>query len=596
MSAMSWATIWQNASSRGRQDFLVLPNRRFSYAETQQTIREFCELFDSHGLQPGDRIVLCTQNELGIVAAFLAAMLDGLVPTNLDVTTKARRGRSVLRETQAKLLIADPDVVSDWDVEVPVEPVAKTRERRMIGLSRTSAWPMERPAGRGREPRCPDDDTELAYLLFTSGSTSDPSGVMLTRRNLFANLESVGRVTDVRSGDRLFNDSPMAHTDGIMHGPVLAYALGATVVRAGGFQLSRLEDWLDTIGREGCSQVLTTPFVWAAICRYAEHDDYFSAPEMRLLISSAARLDLALWDMVEKRFGKPLANEYGMTETVLAAFHAGPLSEMGARGSIGLPAHCEARIDPIDTAEEGCGELQLRGAAISPGYWNNPERTAATRTQDGWFRTGDIARLRPDGSYDLVGRAKSMINSAGLRIHPAEIDEVIASHPDVRGSVTVGLPDDDFGEIAVTAVETVAGVSTSELVEYARLHLEPMKVPKRIVAVDEIPRTVSGKPRLAETVELLAAHAPAKREDSAAASPDRMCEAAVLAAAAEVFVCDPADLTLDSTQDSSPGWDSFSQLRLFLQLEETLEIRIPARKLAAIRTLRDLAAAVKESL
>ena len=596
MTDLNLSAIWQAASGLGRQDFLVLPNRRYNYTQLCETIREFCTFFDTHDLRPGDRIVICTSNEYCVAAGFLAAVLHGLVPTNLAPTTKARRGLSIIQETDARLLIADAEISVSWAADIAIAHVAQPRKRPRFGLSRANIWPLEQLSGAGRDPLCPEDKTALAYLLFTSGSTSDPSGVMLTLGNLLANLESVGRVTDLRSGDRMFNDCPMPHTDGLIHGPVLAFATGATVVRAGGFQLSGLENWLDTIGREGCTQIITTPFIWSSICRYAEHDDYFSAPDMRLLISSAARLDLSLWDMVEDRFGKPLANEYGMTETVMAAFHAGPLNGMGTKGTIGLPAHCEARLEQISPDVTDCGELLVRGAAISPGYWKNPERTAATRTEDGWFRTGDIARADPDGNYELVGRAKSIINSAGLRIHPNEIDEVIESHSAVQCSVTVALPHKEFGEIAVSAVEANSNITTADLIEHARQHLEPMKVPKEIFVVDAIPRTDSGKPKLTETAELLAQVRVVDAEVMQGNSVDTSVEETVLSVAAQVFSCDHRELTLNTTQDDMQGWDSFSQLRLFLELEKTLAIRLPTRKLAAMRSLGDLAAAARESL
>ena len=590
MTNLSLNTMWQSAQALGRADFLTLPSQRISYADQLEAIRLMCGYFDAAGLNPGDRVAICSTHDHAVVTSFLAALLHGLVPVNLSTGTKADRGVSILRSTEARLLICDAPIKAGWGAEFTCSVPAERGKRSWFGRSKAVHWLLDGDAPSPAEPRLPDDREALAYLLFTSGSTAAPTGVELTLGNLLANLDSVGRVTQLQSGDRMFNDLVMAHTDGLIHGPVLAFARGASVVRAGGMQLSRLEDWLNTIRREGCTHFISVPFVWSMIHRLGAHDDYFDGPEMKMLITSAARIDPKLWEQIETRFGKPLVNEYGMTETVMAACHAGDFPEMGTKGTLGRVAHCDARIEPTDPAVPTEGELQLKGPAIARGYWKNPERNATSFTSDGWLKTGDIVRLRPDGSYDLLGRFKSIINSGGMNIHPDEINEALESHPGVSSVATVGLPDDDFGEVAVSAVELSGAADPRALIEHARAGLEPIKVPKRVVVLTEIPRTESGKPRLEDLKTLLMQlDADGVPEAAAPGAPVDASLALVTAAAARVFACDAADLSARSTQDDVAGWDSFSQLNLFLAVEEKAGVRLPSRRLTSVRTLGDLA-------
>jgi len=207
---------------------------------------------------------------------------------------------------------------------------------------------------------------------------------MITRGNLFANIRTIARVLGVDASSRLFNDMLLAHADGLVQGPLMALATGAALIRAGDFSVPGMEDWLNVVRREGATHFTSVPTVWTLIDRYARHDDYFAAPEVRILSSVAAALDPALWARLEARFGRRLVNQYGLTETVTSALYAGPHEEAGAFGTIGRPVDCEARIEAVEGGTS-VGELQLRGANVFPGYWRNAERHA-----------GDVHRRRLD--------------------------------------------------------------------------------------------------------------------------------------------------------------------------------------------------------
>lgn len=603
------AALWESTLAHPSSDFLCGPTRKLSFGDFAQLVGRLLNLFDAHGVTSGDRVMILTANEELAVVAFTAALLDGVIPVMLTPDTAELRAQAVSRSVEPKLLICDLGRQQQpWTQALPATFARSPAESppktwRLFGSSKAEdvaqRLGLDLPL-QARNPRLPEALDETAYILFTSGTTQSPSGVMLSRRNLLANLATLSRLFRYDSSSRIFNDMVLAHGDGLVQGPMLALANGCALIRSGGFTVPGLECWLNRVRQERASHVITVPAVWSLIDRYAQHDDYFDAPECKGLLSVAARLDPALWRRLETRFGKPVFNQYGLTETVASALYAGPQAEMGAFGTIGRPVDCEARIEPLPggAGADGSGELQLRGDNVFPGYWRDAARTAATFTPDGWMRTGDLAVLGPDHSFDIVGRIKTVIMSGGFLIRPDEIDEAMLAHQSVVESATVALPDETFGEVPVTAVVVEGPISEAALTSHARAHLEPLKVPKRILALPGIPRGDAGKPNIARLREAIAA---ALAQEGRQSDGDGHATGAaalttqVLGLAAEVFRVDPTTLSAGSTPASVAAWDSFSQLSLIFAAEERFKIRIPASRVAGLRSLADLVQIVSGS-
>ncbi len=598
----AFAPLWQAALARPKADFLVTPQGRYSYADLTAAVERACGIFDAQGAAPGARVLIATRDEFAAVSLFLGALLHGIVPVLLASDTRAGRAARIAEETECVAIYADPAIAETWVLDRPLGLIQPAASRRWPFGSGKTGWSIAGVEAGPAAPRLAQTPEDTAYLLFTSGTTQAPTGVVISRSNLLANLATVGNVLRLREGSRLFNDMVLAHADGLIQGPILAFARGATVVRAGGFALDRLEDWLNTVRRESCTHFITVPTVWSLIDRYAQHDDYFDAPEMELLASCAARLDAALWNRIENRFGHPLINEYGLTETVMSALYAGsfegpsdgPDAGLGAKGTIGRPIDCRARIEPLSADAPDSGELQLSGDNVFPGYWRNPERTAAAFTADGWLRTGDIVRERADGGFDYLGRIKTIINSGGLLIRPEEIDEAMLAHALVTAAATVGLADEEFGEVAVTAVEVSAAVDEATLAAHAAGRLERLKLPRRIFIIDRIPRGLSGKVQMRELASLLGGMMQARRPDDRS-SGEGDHTAAIIVVAAEVFRCDPTELTPQSGPDDIAAWDSFNHMTLLVAVEQAFGIHIPLRRATSIRHLSDLITAVAEA-
>ena len=586
--------LWKTIERSEMRDFMVLPRQRVSYADLREMTGQWLDWFTSAGISPGDRLVIRTADEAAAVTAFLAALLDGVVPVLLTADTSDTRLNGVVEAVEPTGVVADalPPGLDARITPLEVVPTAVHAGRSWFPRrQRALQLAFLPPSATSRVPHLPADESGLAYLLFTSGTTAAPTGVQISRANLFANLATQTRLFGYDGKARIFNDMILAHADGMMQGPVQALYCGGTVIRAGGFDLARIEQWLGCVRAERASHVITVPTVWAMIDRYAAHDDYFDAPECRMLMSCAAHLPEDLWRRLEARFARPMYNQYGLTETVVTSLWAGPHPDMGGVGTLGKVADGEARVADADAW--GVGELQLRGDNVFPGYWRDPARTAASFTADGWFRTGDMARQLADGSYAYLGRSKTVIMAGGFLIRPEEIDEAMLRHPAVAESVTLGIEDDLFGEVPVTAVVLDHGAAATDenaLAAHARAFLEAQKVPKRIVTVSKIARGPSGKPVLAELRQLLAATAVG--DPPAAGEQD--IKAQVTALAADVFRVPVEALALTSGRGSVAGWDSFSQLNFVFAVESHFNLSIPAARVATVETIADMVRTVRD--
>lgn len=602
--------MWALLKAGGKRPFLITIEKTYSYADLADAVQRWTGHFDAAGVEAGGRFIIRSSDDFALASAFIAGLLDRRVPVTLASDTPLARLRALAESVDAQSVIHDGAVplegLPPQTAQLCLGGEAAKPQRtgllgRIAGRADMAIAALARPETM-RQPCLPDDGEGLAYLLFTSGTTSAPTGVAITRGNLFANLGTITRLFGYDADARIFNDMVLAHADGMIQGPVLALANGGAVVRAGGFALPRLEQWLGHVRASRATHFIAVPTIWAMIDAYAAHDDYFDAPELVSLQSVAAKLPEELWARIESRFGHPLASHYGLTETVASALYAGSHPQMGPRATLGLPVDCEARIDPAaaDGGSAG-GELQLRGANIFTGYWRNDARSAQSFTADGWFKTGDIAARNDDGSFSILGRLKNIIMSGGFLIRPDEIDEAMLRCPDVRECVTVALVDATFGEIAATAVVLSGAADEEALFEHARRNLEAQKVPRRMIAVQRIPRGISGKADLKAVIDLFTESpapeaAPGVSADESASQSASDLPSRIIALAADVFSVKEGALSLTSGPGSVAGWDSFSQLNLVLEAEARFGIMIAAASIARIETLADLHNAVREKL
>ena len=567
--------------------FWIAESYNRSWGDLSERLNAWCGLFDLAELSPGDIVVAATRDDWSAATLFLAAVLDGLIPTILSPEAGDPRIRRVLEATDASLVLTDPERASAFWARGAIlsghsEAVAANIQEDINQTSLAELLEIS-PA---RSPRGTASGSDLAYLLFTSGTTGAPKGAMLSHGNLAAQLEDIASILQIGPGARIGNGLVLSHTDGLIQGPVLAAWSGAALLRPDRFKIEGISRMLEFLSAHRVTHVIGAPTMYEMIDRFAQAGEGFG-PDVRILLSSAAPLSAALWSRLEQRFGAPVVNEYGMTETVAASHFAGPFEGMGARNSIGRPVGCEALLfDPdtgIKVGPDGIGELCVRGASVFQGYLGNPEATAQ-RLHEGWLRTGDLARKLDDGSYRIEGRISTAFNSGGFLVLPEEIDEALLGADGVREAKTVSVPDETFGAVAVSFVVADETVNTKRLFKHCQTLVESWKVPKKIVLIDAIPISASGK---ADTQELQSKAAELVRFSN---TEEDLSEAQVRAIVEDVFHMEPNTAKDDLGPEEIPGWDSYSHATLILELEERLGIAISPRQEQSIEQIGDVIA------
>ena len=597
--------IAQSIEDAGNHAFLISVRQTYTYSDLKNAIEHVSKQIKE--CMPGDRAVVICSDELLASSAFLACMFHGIVPVILPSNVPSARFEAILKVTDASAVLVEnsislPSIKGASVIFLTPTPKAtwtkKFKTKLLFALRREPLVVRQ------------TNERQLAYLLFTSGTTDEPAGIEITYSALSAQLQTLERLFAFGQEDRIANPTPLAHTDGLVQGLLLAVFSGATLVRQGELSLYAIDEWMNQIVINGATHFITNPTVLRRLLKGTEHSDYFTGPQFKSVISSAATLSAEFWAEFEQRFSCNLFNIYGMTETVANATYAGNHPEMGAIGSIGKPIDCQLRLRDLDTGEiteTDAGEIELSGNNICRSYWRDTVRNQERFSSDGWLKTGDLARWRPDGSLDFIGRRNTVIMTGGLRLSPDEIDEVMMRHKSVKEAITVALPHEDFEEIAVTAC-VVDDLAIEPLVmEHARANLEPLKVPKRVVLFEKaLPRGLSGKPNLALLREQIntalqkgppltaAANVRESSAGSAVAERDELNET-VLQVASRVLNLPQEQLSMNTSAGELAVWDSFNHLNLIVETEAFFGISFSTSAVLNIKSLDDLSNAVADA-
>ena len=587
--------------SQNRRPWMKTAGRTISYGELADQIERIGGLLAAHGVAAGDRVVIALNDDVDASLGLLGLICHGVTCVQIDAATRDVRAAALVRRARPALVILDEALRDAWPLEpgggqiivAPARTAAKSSGLASLLGGRAERGGLEaliRDTTPIPPPATLDPET-LAYILFTSGTTSESKGVCISHRALFAHLATLSRVYGMNGDSQILNTLILSHADGSIQGPVLAFANSACVHRPLTFEISAIERLLDAVFQLRITHMVAAPTMMSLIVRIASAQaDAFQGGDFRLLISCGAQLEAALWDQMQATFGVSIVNVYGLTETVAGGVFAGAGQGSGQIGPIGAPVDCELRI--IDEAgrlvKEGeAGELMIRGELLMSGYFDDPAGTASA-LKDGWLHTGDIARRDAAGDYWICGRKKSVIIRGSLNIHPEEIVEVLNRHPLVTGAVAFGEPDPEWGETVTAVVAAGAGVSPDDLYEYCRQHLEARKVPTKIVVTAELPKGRSGKV-IIEEARALAVNPP-QHEVSAAGGG---IEEQVLAAAAQTFGVPVRQLTMASAPKTVVGWDSLAHLNLVFAIEKAFQIRLSPREIMGLDSLGKIAGLVR---
>ncbi|KUO17765.1 acyl-CoA synthetase [Streptomyces dysideae] len=497
---------------------LVYEGQEFSAADLSRTAVELAAGLAERGLRRGDRIAYLGFNSVTFLHALFAAAHLGAVFVPVNFRLAADEVRHILTDSGAHTV-----VVEEGHRELVESVLGGIPARRHIlidtdpacpaDVAPTATWtPLSELLGPGRPERepVPLHDDDLGALMYTSGTTGRPKGVMLTHGNLWWNAVNVDSMVDTRSDDVNLAAAPLFHIGGLNALTLRTLLRGGTVVLRRGFDPAQS---LDDLVRHRVSTFFAVPAMYAALARtpgFAETD--LSALRSAVVAGAPVPPQL-IHDYAER--GVLLQQAWGLTETApFATYLPAGLTQEKA-GSAGAPMpYTEICIaDPVTgariTEADTRGEICVRGPNVTPGYWNNPEATRAAFDDAGWFHTGDIAHRDKDGFYYIVDRLKDMIISGGENVYPAEVERVLAACPGVLEAAVIGVPDPKWGETVQAVLTCAPGTSLTleEVREFAGRHLARYKLPTRLLLVAQLPRNASGKLAKGELRRLVEADA-----------------------------------------------------------------------------------------
>ena len=460
-----------------------------SYDELDRRSARIAQALVDSGVSPGDRVAVQVEKSTEAVLLYLACLRAGAVYLPLNSGYTASELTYFLEDSEPRLAVCDPRNEAAFRDLAAQTGVGVVETLDAAGQGSLAARAAAAPPYQGTLQRASDD---LAAILYTSGTTGRAKGAMLTHGNLTSNALTLIEAWQFSENDLLLHALPIFHAHGLFVAINVILLSGGSMLFLPRFDVAAV---LALLPRATTMMGVPTFFsrLLAAPAFTAE-----LVAHMRVFISGSAPLSPEAHKAFEARCGHAILERYGMTETLMNSSNP----YVGARrpGSVGFPLPgVEIRITDRESGallpDGEVGSVEIRGPNVFKGYWRMPEKTAAEFRDDGFFVSGDLGRFDEEGYLALVGRGKDLIITGGFNVYPAEVEAALDALEGIAESAVIGLPHADFGE-AVTAVVVLSGErprAEAEVRKSLEVTLAKYKVPKRVFAVESLPRNAMGK-------------------------------------------------------------------------------------------------------
>ncbi len=466
----------------------LMDGTKVTHAQFLEQAARLAHVLTKAGLKPGDRLAAQVQKSPDALALYAACVQAGIVFLPLNTAYTVDELDYFIEDSGANVLVCD------GMSETGLSPIADRLKAHLMTLNGDGTGTLfdqaqVMPTSFSTVDRAPSD---LAALLYTSGTTGRSKGAMLTQSNLLSNAEVLVDYWRFTDDDVLLHALPIFHTHGLFVATNVMLAAGGSMIFLPKFDIDAV---IDLIPR--ATSMMGVPTFYTRLLsdpRFTKDLVY----HMRLFISGSAPLLAETHAQFEACTGHRILERYGMTETNMNT--SNPYDGERRAGTVGCPLPgVEIRITDPTTgkakAEGEVGQIEVRGPNVFKGYWRMPEKTAEELRSDGFFITGDLGRIDHEGYIHIVGRNKDLIISGGYNIYPKEIELILDAQPGVQESAIIGVPHADFGEAVIGLIVPQAGENPDleAIATAAARSLARFKHPKRLVLVAELPRNTMGK-------------------------------------------------------------------------------------------------------
>ncbi|MEW7277847.1 AMP-binding protein [Aquimarina sp. 2201CG1-2-11] len=571
--------------------FLTTEDKKYPFTNLTTKVNKINTLLKSKGLERGDNILLSLSHDFDMFCMCFAMILNGITVIPVDPNTKKNKVKGILSNARIDGWIIDKKNEEYWSLDSSKKHIvfeaSKASENSLINRLLKKNNTQENTLDSAIE-NCVEDNNyadispdTVCFLIYTSGTTSDPKGVLLTHNNIISHLATLSKQYQLNKDSVLLNILPCFHVDGLIQGPILSLFNSTQLVRPFRYQISKIPDLLDTVYKYKISHFFVVPTMLYMFDRFSTNPkEHFNTKEFKYLISSAGNLESNFWDRFMTKFEVKLINVYGLTETVAGGLFCGPDEETWKLGSIGKPIDCEAKV--IDAngntiLNNEVGELALRGEHIMKSYLHpksNPD-------QNGWFFTGDLVERDSEGFYYIKGRKKNVIIVGGVNIYPEQIIETLNQSSLIHESFVYGEINEVGGEKIIAAICANDNVEVGDIKAFCNENLLCNQTPSEIHLLDKLPTTASGK----VSKELVIEKIKKVKEQSNEKHSSGDIKEKIISVASESFNYNFKDYEINLGPNDIDGWSSIAHLDFIVQIEKKFGLEISVKEIMGIDSI-----------